>query len=224
MLEPFGRGPRHRPGDGVAVFVRQVGEQPRDVALQALPAGRAAEERCEGLQVGGQLRQRGRAGFGDHGRFHKEKYSLTVHHGKYGFRFYDASIRRKIYHKTHEVGLVQHRLAYSERETRASRPARLCTNGCLPSVAKACPWSWRILSSDTPNCSPSCSSVHGASVSKPKRPRTMARCRSGKLCSTASTSAVISACRHTASGPGASEASPGPSAAPWSASTTVSRD
>ena len=50
MLQAFGRGARHRSGDGVTVFPLQVGEQTGEVALHALPAGRTAEERREGCQ------------------------------------------------------------------------------------------------------------------------------------------------------------------------------
>ena len=70
MLQAFGRGPRHRRGDGVTVLARQVGQQPCEVALHALPAGRAAEERREGCQVGGEFRQGLWTGFRDNGRFH----------------------------------------------------------------------------------------------------------------------------------------------------------
>ena len=67
MLQAFGRGPRHRGGDGVTVLPRQVGQQTREVALHALPAGRAAEERREGRQVGREFWQGLGTGFRDNG-------------------------------------------------------------------------------------------------------------------------------------------------------------
>ena len=66
-----GRGPRHRRGDGVTVRARQVRQQPREGALHALPAGRAAEERREGFQGGGEFRQGLWTGLRDNGRFHR---------------------------------------------------------------------------------------------------------------------------------------------------------
>ena len=69
-LQAFGRRPRHRRGDGVTVLARQVGQQPREGALHARPAGRAAEEWREGFQGGGEFRQGLWTGFRDDGRFH----------------------------------------------------------------------------------------------------------------------------------------------------------
>jgi hypothetical protein len=56
-LQAFGRGTRHRGGDGVTVLAWQVRQQPRAVALEARPARRATEERRERLQISGPLRQ-----------------------------------------------------------------------------------------------------------------------------------------------------------------------
>jgi len=84
MLSAFGRGARHRCGDGVAVLPLQVREQTREVALHACPAGRAAEERCEGLQVGSAFWQRVWTGFRYTVSFHKEAYDVNVYKGEYG--------------------------------------------------------------------------------------------------------------------------------------------
>jgi hypothetical protein len=84
MLQAFGRGRCHRRGDGVTVLARQVGQQPREVALHARPAGRAAEERREGLKIRGKFWQGLWTGFRDNGCFHTGEYDFHVTKGEYG--------------------------------------------------------------------------------------------------------------------------------------------
>ena len=57
MWQAFGRGPRHRGGARVTVLARQVGQQPREGALHACPAGRPAEKRRAGRERGGKFWQ-----------------------------------------------------------------------------------------------------------------------------------------------------------------------
>src|SRR5262245_31222453 len=87
MLQAFGRGPCHRRGDGVTVLARQVGQQAREVALHALPAGRAAEERCEGLKIRGKFWQGLWTSFRDNGCVHIGEYDFHVAKGEYGCNY-----------------------------------------------------------------------------------------------------------------------------------------
>src|SRR5215470_5395110 len=83
MLQAFGRGARHRGGDGVAVLPLQVREQTREVALHTLPTGRAAEEWREGCQVGGEFWQCFWTGFWDNGYFHTGADDFHISKGEY---------------------------------------------------------------------------------------------------------------------------------------------
>jgi hypothetical protein len=84
MLQAFGRGARHRRGDGVTVLARQVGQQPREVAFHARPAGRAAEEWREGRKIRGKFWQCLGTGFWDNRDMHRGDYDFHVFMGKYG--------------------------------------------------------------------------------------------------------------------------------------------
>src|SRR5438105_4251636 len=88
MLQAFGRGSRHRHGDGIAVLPLQVREQTREVALHARPAGRATEQWREGCQVGGELRECLGTGFWDNG---------CLHTGYYGFHVSQSLSGKSIY-------------------------------------------------------------------------------------------------------------------------------
>jgi hypothetical protein len=62
LLHPLRTGPRHGLGDGVAMLVGQLGEQPRRLALQGFAALRSPEAHLETGQKLRQLRQRRRTG------------------------------------------------------------------------------------------------------------------------------------------------------------------
>ena len=97
MLQAFGRRPRHRGGDSITVLARQVGEQPREVALHARPAGRATEQGREGYQVGGELRQGLGTGFWDNGCcLHKGYYGFHVSKREYGKSLYENKYTTKL--------------------------------------------------------------------------------------------------------------------------------
>jgi hypothetical protein len=56
VLEALGGGGGHRRSDGVAVFAIEVGQEPRDVALQGLAALGATEQRGEAFEEASYLR------------------------------------------------------------------------------------------------------------------------------------------------------------------------
>ena len=56
VLEALGGGASHRRSDGVAVFAMEVGQEPRDVALQGLAALGASEQGGEGFEEASYLR------------------------------------------------------------------------------------------------------------------------------------------------------------------------
>src|SRR5262245_45124601 len=79
VLQPLRTGPWHRLGDGIAVLLGQLGEQPRRIALQRLPACRPPKAHLQRTQKLLKLRHRCRTALGILWYPHFPLEDTTVH-------------------------------------------------------------------------------------------------------------------------------------------------